>query len=104
VTAEAGADVSENQANLRIGCGMQQARSVVMEKTVEVVRNGKDGTRRAAGTARPKWKRWSIELAQKTPSEAGVDITNACRWRGDLFQTPREEARFPSVWSPSLSE
>ena len=36
-TAEAGAEASENQVNLMIGCGMQQARSAVMEKPVEVV-------------------------------------------------------------------
>lgn len=68
-----------------IGCGMQQARSAVMEKPVEVVRNGKDGTRRAVGTARPKWKMAGSRACSEAPFGSGS---------GHHERTPMERRSF----------
>jgi hypothetical protein len=44
-------DLTRNAANPRIGSGMQQARELRAEKTVEVVRNHEDGTCLSPATA-----------------------------------------------------
>jgi hypothetical protein len=72
-----------NAVNPRIGSGMQQAREVEEEQSVEVAKNHAGGTRTRL-----------VAVSRRPGSDVrpGVD-SPAVRWRGVLWTTPREEAR-----------
>jgi len=74
-------DLTRNAANPRIGSGMQQARNLRAEKTVEVVRNHEDGTCLSSATA----SHASGNARVRRRSER-------CRWRG--IENPRRGGRF----------
>jgi len=73
-----------NAVNPRIGSGMQQARTVEEEQTVEVVRNHEGGTRTRL-VAASRRRRQRCRRREWTPRPS--------RWRGVLWTTPGEEAR-----------
>lgn len=66
-----------NAANPRTGSGMQQARRLEAEETVEGVQNPEDGTRDSGAAARfPKSGLETVGM--------GVDALRNTRWRGDV--------------------
>jgi hypothetical protein len=67
-----------NVVNPRIGSRVQQTCSTQVEKAVEVVENGKDGTCGERGSSSP---RKSDSLAR---TRTGVDTWNVERWRDGL--------------------
>jgi len=56
-----------NVVDPMVGSGMQQARAVVEEEAVEVVRNHEDGTRLGGGTSSPKESGSDVGLWEWTP-------------------------------------
>ena len=73
VQARPGSSVTGNTANLMIGSGMQQARILRAEETVEVVRDHADGTNREQESSGSKC----------AATHAGVDARQG-RWRGGI--------------------
>jgi len=60
--------------NPKIGCGMQQAHELSVEKAVEVVRHHEDGTSGSLATARRRGSKGQPELFREwTPAVMSIE-------------------------------